>query len=136
MSADRQLGRRTYAVREAYEWARRQTPPAAVLQINPKVLTQDTPAGLYADRQSVVTGPDCLWIFGGDARQCAPILTSVEELFSSEPGPRSFEQVCSTLPIDILVAKDIDPVWRNPQGWVWERQPVFANEYVRMFKCR
>jgi hypothetical protein len=135
MGADRQLGRRTYAVREAYEWVGRQTPPTSVVQFNPKVV-QDTAAWLYADRQFVAAGPDCIGVFGGDPRLCAPILASIEELYSSEAGLETFHQVCNKLPIDILVAKDTDPVWRNPHGWVWESQPVFANDYVRLFKCR
>ena len=53
MTPDRQLGRRTYAVREAYEWADRVTPQGAVFQHNPEVLVQDTAALLYADRQAV-----------------------------------------------------------------------------------
>ena len=135
MATDRQLGRRTYAVREAYEWVGRHTRPTSVVQFNPKVV-QDTAAWLYADRRSIAAGPDCICTFGGDSRLCAPILASIEELYSSEADLGTFHQVCHKLPIDILVAKDTDPAWRNPHGWVWESQPVFANDYVRLFQCR
>jgi hypothetical protein len=135
MASDRQLGRRTYAVREAYEWVGRHTRPTSLVQFNPKVL-QDTAALLYADRRTIAADEDCNCIFGGDPRLCAPILTSFEELYSSQADLDTFHRACNKFPIDILVAKDTDPVWRNPHGWVWERQPVFANGYVRLFQCR
>jgi hypothetical protein len=136
MSPDRQLGKRTYAARQTYEWVDRQTPQTAVIQYNPKVAIQDTPAGLYSDRRAIAAGPDCLCTFGGDLRQCTPILATLEKLYAKEPGPESFQEVCRAMPIDMLVAKDTDPVWENRAGWVWEQQPVFANEYFRVFRCR
>jgi hypothetical protein len=135
MSPDRQLGRRNFAAREAYEWARAATGPNAIVQYNPDVPVQETAGLLYAERQAVAADPRCLTTFGGDAHECAPIEQSLQQLFSAGGDPAAFARVCSTLPIDILVAKDIDPAWSNHESWVWREQPVFANDYVRLFRC-
>ncbi len=45
------------------------------------------------------------------------------------------QEVCAAMPIDLLVAKDQDPVWTNRDSWVWRTQPAFANDYVRVFRC-
>jgi hypothetical protein len=135
MSADSRLGPRTYAVREAYEWAGARTPATAVVQHNPDVKLQDTAAGLYANRQMVAFDSNCTCTFGGDPKTCAPIASSLKHLFSAVPPPESFRQVCD-LPIDVLMAKDTDPAWNNKDSWIWRRKPLFANEYARLFACR
>ena len=70
MSPDRHMGERTYAARQAYEWARRPLPADAVLQFDPHVTWQDTPAFLYADRQIAAADESCLAGFGGQAQRC------------------------------------------------------------------
>jgi hypothetical protein len=132
---DRQFGRRTYAVREAYEWSRSNTPPKGVVQYEP-MRGQDTAAQYYAERQAMVADIWCSTVFGGDAAECAPLVENVKGLFAAGAGEADFEKVCATQPIDLLVTKDIDPVWGNRQSWVWRRQPAFANDYVRVFRCR
>jgi hypothetical protein len=136
MSPDSQLGRRTYAMREAYEWARAATGPNAIVQHNPVVAVQDTAALLYAERPAAASETGCLTTFGGDPRECAPVADTLKRLYSADAGLAELRHVCGTLPIDILVAKDLDPPWRNHESWVWRAQPVFSNEYVRMFRCR
>jgi hypothetical protein len=135
MSPDRQLGRRNLAVREAFEWARAATGPSAIVQYNPEVQVQETAGLLYAERQAVAAETHCLTTFGGDPHECAPLAESLKQLFSASGDAQAYQRVCSTLPIDILVAKDIDPAWGNHESWVWREQPVFANDYVRLFRC-
>jgi hypothetical protein len=43
--------------------------------------------------------------------------------------------LCSDLPIDVLVAKDLDAVWTDRRSWVWNEKPLFANAYFRLFGC-
>src|ERR1051325_2549350 len=75
MGPDRQIGKRTYALREAYEWAIRETGPAALVQYDPHVVIQDTPAFFYADRPALAGGEDCLLIFGGAPSLCGPVIS-------------------------------------------------------------
>jgi hypothetical protein len=137
MSHDRRLGERNYAVREAYEWAHQSMPADAVLQFDPHVVWQDTPGFLYSDRQIAAADEQCLAGFGGDQRTCRPLMAEVEELYPDKAGaaPANILQVCNSLPVDILAAKDTDWVWKARDSWVWREKPLFANNYIRLFAC-
>jgi hypothetical protein len=37
------------------------------------------------------------------------------------------QDACAALPVDVLVAKDTDPVWSNRASWVWRETPAFAS---------
>jgi len=133
------LARRAYAARSAYEWLRAATPATAAIQLNPRVEFEDATSMLYGDRRMVAADMWCNVTFGGDPKLCAPILTRIQEVFPPSGAvspPAAFSDVCRSLPIDILVAKDTDPSWRDPASWVWTQRPVFANAYFRLFACR
>ncbi|MGA2156315.1 MAG: hypothetical protein ABSH37_18055 [Bryobacteraceae bacterium] len=137
MAPDRHFGKRNYAVRAAYEWVRTNTPETAVLQYNPDVVWQETAAMLYSDRRAVAAGPQCDTTFGGDPKLCGPIMARLDRLFpaAGQPVGISLAEVCHDLPIDVIAAKDTDPVWRDPHSWVWTVRPVFSNAYMRLFSC-
>ena len=137
MSPDRQFGKRTFAMREAYQWAQTMTPETATIQFNPKVVFQETPAMLYSDRRTVAVDTECGTALGGDPRLCAPIVSRIEQIYpvAGQPPAPGLRDVCMNLPIDLIVVKDTDPVWNDPSSWVWTRKPVFANAYVRLFSC-
>jgi len=137
MSRDRHLGRRNYAQREAYEWVDRNTAPQTRIQFNPHVDLQETAAFLYADRQIVAANQGCLTAFGGDPALCPPIQAVLDRLYTppGQPAPESVADACRSLPVDVLVAKDTDAVWRDPRSWVWRDRPLFGNAYVRLFGC-
>ena len=134
MAPDRQFGKRTYAAREAYQWAADNLPAAGRLQFNPHVVLQDTYAFLYSRRQIVVGDESCLTGFGGDAADCPGMLAKVVPYFRRN-APPSIAGLCGGLPVDIVVAKDLDPVWADRESWVWKERPAFANEYFRVFGC-
>ena len=132
------LARRAYAARSAYQWLRANTPPTAVIQFNPKVEFEDAAAMLYSDRRMVAVDMNCNVTFGGDPQLCPPILTRIQEVFPASAAaspPSAFSDVCRSLPIDILIAKDTDPAWRDPKSWVWNEPPIYANHYLRLFSC-
>ncbi len=134
MAQDEKLGMRTQANREAYQWLRAHTSPRAIIQNNPDVATQDTFYGIYADRKTVAEDPACAAAFGGDPRECPPLVERLTGLFAGR-GPESLESVCRSLPIDVVVAKDTDPAWNERRSWVWLDPPLFANDFVRLFGC-
>ena len=138
MAPDHHFGERTYAAREAYQWVSRELPPQARLQYNPEVILQDTYAFLYSNRQIVVGNEGCLSGFGGDPADCPGLLAKLKPYFpkAGQPVPASMEEMCRGLPIDLVVAKDLDDVWAERQSWVWKEKPVFANDYFRLFACR
>jgi hypothetical protein len=137
MAPDLQTGRRNYAGREAYQWAAAHTAPQSVVQFDPHVQIQDTSAMLYSERQIAAGDNHCLTVFGGDPTSCASILSKLNQIYpaAGQPAPRTLAGVCSNLPIQLLVAKDTDAVWQNPQSWVWNDRPVFANRFYRVFHC-
>ena len=134
MAPDRQFGKRTYAARSAYEWAQTATPDSAAIQFNPKVVFQETTALAYADRRAVTADATCNTSFGGEAKDCRPIVSRLNGLYAlSSSGTQA---VCENLPADLIIAKDTDPVWRDRDSWVWREQPVYQSAYIRMFACR
>jgi hypothetical protein len=98
---------------------------------------EDVPAFLYAHRQIVAADEGCLATFGGDLALCPPIMEVLHRLYPKpgQPAPEAIADTCRGLPIDALVAKDTDAVWRDPRSWVWQEKPLFANRYVRLFGC-
>ena len=135
---DRQFGLRNYAAREAYEWIAHSTAPDAVLQFEPSLASQDTSALLYADRQLAAADGSCLAVFGGDRSLCPPLVARLADLYPRNGGAAaaSLDAACHALPVDILVAKDIDAVWADSRSWVWNEKPIFANDRFRVFRCR
>jgi hypothetical protein len=131
---DQLLGLRTAANRGAYEWLRARTPETAVIQPNPEPDYQDTFYGAYGHRQTVAVGGACASGFGGDPRECAPLMPALAGLFAGG-GTQVFESACRSLPIDVVVAKDTDAAWRDRASWVWTGNPIFHNDFVRLFDC-
>jgi hypothetical protein len=136
MSPDRKLGERNYAVREAYEWAQKSTPADAIVEFSPRVVWQDTPGFLYANRQIAAADQGCLAGFGGAASLCAPMIAAADRLFPErgQPAPQSTAG-CESLGASLLIAKDTDSVWGLPDSWVWREKPLYANARVRVFGC-
>jgi hypothetical protein len=137
MARDRDFGKRTYAARVAYEWVQHATPETAAVQANPQVTFQDTLGMIYGDRHTVAADNGCLTAFGGDAAECRPLIARLESIYPP-PGhaaSASIQQACAALPVDVFVAKDTDSAWNDRASWVWRERPVYANGYVRMFRC-
>jgi hypothetical protein len=134
LASDQLLGLRTAANRGAYEWLRARTPETAVIQPNPEPDYQDTFYGAYGHRQTVAVGGACASGFGGDPRECAPLMPALAGLFAGG-GTQVFESACRSLPIDVVVAKDTDAAWRDRASWVWTGNPIFHNDFVRLFDC-
>jgi len=135
LASDGQLGPRTYANREAYEWLRERTSMRAVVQQNPEPVYQDTFWGLYGQRQTVAEDVLCGTGFGGDVEECKPILGRLRHLYLAGT-PEDLASACRSLPVDVFVAKDTDAAWRERGSWVWTGKPEFQNEFVRLFACR
>jgi hypothetical protein len=133
MGPDRQVGRRAYASRAAYEWVKHDLPAPAVIQANPKVAFQETFGMYYSDRRNVAADTNCYTAFGGDATNCPHVVGPIERLYAAKEGLR---EACESVPADVLVAKDTDAAWADRASWVWTEKPVYANGFVRLFSCK
>ena len=134
---DRQFGKRTYAVRSAYEALDKQMPASAVLQNNP--LTENPiPHILYSGHGSAAAtpprDPPCGTAFGGDPRLCALRIPRLAALFEQSDGS-SLDATCREYGIDAVVVEDSDRTWQDPSSWIWSRRPIVSNDYVRAFRC-
>jgi len=134
LANDRQLGLRTYANREAYEWLRAHTPAKAIIQQNPEPIYQDTFFGLYGQRQTLVEDATCGTAFGGSLTECQPMVLALSKLYLAT-GSETLESVCRVFPVDVLVAKDTDGAWQRADSWVWKAPTLFENNFVRLFAC-
>ncbi len=134
LGMDEQIGLRTYANREAYEWLRNWTSPQAVIQQNPAISLQDTFFGLYGQRQTAAGDAKCSTFFGGDYSRCPPILGLLERLYCAKPQ-ETLETACRALSVNVFIAKDTDPAWKNKESWIWKINPIFKNGFVRAFEC-
>jgi hypothetical protein len=137
LTPDRNLGARTFALRQLYEELKRRTPANAVFQHNPDAVPQDNFHSMYADRQLAAETSSCAVVFGGDAGLCQSRIGEIEALFQN---PKAFDsagidKACRQLSIDVLVVKDTDKVWKDRESWVWHRTPMVANSYGRAFDC-
>ena len=132
---DRQFGKRTYASRSAYAWTQGMTPETAIIQSNPRVVFQDTPAMLYADRRTV-------------AADTAATRPSAATRDSARPLSRASTNLSGGGQPRLRTARRLSQSAHRPdrrQGYRrglersgelgLEAKPVFANRYVRLFSC-
>ena len=133
VTPNRQFGKRTYALRSAYETLDAQLPASAVLQSNPA--TEDLILHmLYSAHDSAAGDGECGADFGGDPGVCAQRVQKLAGLFTFPDGS-SLDATCREYGIDAVVVEDSDRVWREPSSWIWTRRPAVANDYVRAFRC-
>lgn len=135
---DRELGRRTQALREAYDWLRMRTPESAIVQHNPRPGVARREGGfsfapaLYGQRHSVVYDDDMGTMYGVSHVQYDPIAAEVASIFEL-PEAANAASVAARRGIDALVVSDRDPVWRDTTSWVWINPADFSSSRVRVF---
>lgn len=129
LGTDLALGRRTYAVRQAYQWVKSHLPEDTIVQHNPDV-TIDVFRGLYGDRQVVASDWHHGIVFGISPAAYNLVASEVAQIFSGTVEP---DRICQKYLISALVVKDTDPVWSDASSWVWKRKPAFANDRVMVF---
>jgi len=130
--AEHVVGKRNLAARRVYEELRQVLPATAVVQQNPAL---DNPVywGIYADRQTAVEGFRCGNEFGGTGDGCAEFYPALVAIFDSGAQADQVETLCRRLHIDVLVVTSGDPVWSNPDSWVWKKTPLVSANDVRAF---
>ena len=138
LAPDRHAGARNFAIREAGEWVMSATAADGIVQFNPRVGEQNTSALLYSGRPAIAANQDCMSTFGGDPALCPAVLEKLRGVFppAGQPAAADIAGVCRASPIAFVAAIDTDAVWNDRRSWVWTTAPDFANNYVRVFRCR
>ncbi|MEO6828873.1 MAG: hypothetical protein ABI164_03620 [Acidobacteriaceae bacterium] len=128
-----QLGSDLFNIRSAFVQLDNMLPQDSIVQYNP--MTDDyLPLLEYDHFQAVDAFPDCGTEFGGDDSLCAPVQSAIANLFN-RPDGGDVDVLCRELSIDVLVARNSDPVWKDRTSWVWKRSPIVANSTIRAFRC-
>jgi hypothetical protein len=132
-------GPETYFIREAYARLDRTTPVNSIAQYNPesKLTIQ---LEIYS-RYQVADGfaPGCATVFGGSLEDCRIPEAGIKRIFNPVRGDvltgADVAQVCRSLKVDLLLVNARDPVWNNPDSWVWKTKPSIQNDFVRIYQC-
>jgi len=127
---------RTYWLRQGFDQLNALTPSKAVVQYNPAG-SETVMAHLYSTRQAAMGDPECGSPFGGDLRKCKQMYPYVAAVFNSPEAIRnwSLERLCDEFHINVLVATDADPAWRDRYGWVWIKPALSTNPALRAVPC-
>ena len=129
------VGSSMASIRTAYEWVKAHSLPDAVVQIAPSNSALFF-AGAYADRQTIVTGP---YQFGYRVKYKPELDTAMNDvlkIFSDEGQPSAtVASVCSRWEINYVIVTSHDPVWANPESWVWHAPVIYQNAMARVYSC-
>jgi hypothetical protein len=133
LGPDNRLGQRVYALRQTHRWISDELPDTAIVQHNPAVWKDLY--GFYSERQVAVADFENGMLFGIPEGAFLAVERPVAQVFSADSDLAAVRDVCAEFSISVLLVKDVDPVWGNRQSWVWQREPVYGNDYARLFGC-
>jgi hypothetical protein len=130
-SKDTNLGQRTFAAREAYEFINNRTPDNIHIQQNPNDLL-NRPIGLYADRPIAISGHTA---YGISLQELLNHAGTVAKIFENATVWNEIDQSCKDNFIDIIVVSDKDPLWQHLPRLEKERATLYQNPYYAVFSC-
>jgi hypothetical protein len=131
-----QRGRRAYALREGYQYVYAAFPLDAILQSNPEVEYLVLAQGVYGQRQTAAAGREYAFIYGDTPDVYQAVSGRILPVFNDPTlGWPAVARACQDAAIDVLLVKDLDPVWQDAGSWVWSRAPAFWNDFVRVYAC-
>jgi hypothetical protein len=129
-SADLQLGKRTFASRQTYEYINHNLPQDMIIQINPTDRVDRT-VGLYAIRQ---VGVSVHAAFGISPEELENRISTVSNIFEQTDW-QVIDQACKNNFIDALIINDLDNLWKNLATLEKQRAPLYKNQYYAVFAC-
>lgn len=137
----------------AYDAFQAATAMDALLSKDAYILTNpgEVPNGpdlYYSDHQLIAADPLCYTVYGGDLHRCVAVVPTLMAIYavpdkshplpydaSRELSPAAFDATCSSVGADAVLVTSEDPVWLQPQSWVWKMSPIYANRSRRVFRC-
>jgi hypothetical protein len=132
LSLDTQLGARTYAARQAYEFSNQAFPENVIYQNNPSSVL-DRPAGLYGTRQMVIADRTA---YGVLPDQYAAMIKAIEPIFNKNYSSwYDIDSICKQRYIDVLVVNDTDALWESLGALEETRKPFYQNRYYALLPC-
>jgi len=130
---DGRLGGRTFAARQAYSYLAEKTPQDIIYQYNAREHLERA-SGIYGARQAAISDHTQ---YGITEQELEERIGRVSRIFEPQ-GSTSWEtidQVCKENWINIIVVNDTDPLWSDLDRLQMQRQPLYQNEYYKLFAC-
>jgi hypothetical protein len=127
---------RTYWMREGFSRLDELTSSNASVQYNP-VRDEVLIAHLYSTRQAIMGDALCGSAFGGEPQNCRKAFPRIASAFNSPDAARrlNLDRFCDDFGVNVMVATDVDPVWKDKRSWVWVRPAFVANPSMRAIAC-
>lgn len=122
-------GRDTIAYIEA------NTPPDAVVQINPVPAHGYT--ALYMNRPTWLVDLPHSLVFGTSREDAYQARLTLGPIFYAdfENSVETTASLCRELGIDYLFISALDTIWGDSTGWMWEVEPWYETPTTRVYSC-
>jgi hypothetical protein len=130
-STDTNLGQRTFAAREAYEFINNHTSENVHIQQNPEDFL-NRPIGLYANRPIAISGHTS---YGISREDFSIHSAQVVKIFNTENNWIDIDQTCEENYINFISITDADPLWKSLGSLELSREPMYENHYYQIFEC-
>ena len=133
LSADTQLGRRSYDGRLAYQYIAENLPEDTVIQNNPTEFL-DRLSGLYGNHQMAIADRTT---YGVPLEEVKSMNSQIGEIFQKNTYSdwKPIDQLCQQHSIDFLVLKDTDPIWQDLGKLMIQRPAFYSNQHYAIFPC-
>jgi len=139
--------KRSLVSRQVYGWLDRNTPLSAVFQFNPDQMYRTDRYTLYPDNTTTahsfaiyghrqVVASEQATYFGVSKTTYFSTLSQLEPIFMQPSSVDTVDAICKRFAIDYLIITHRDPVWHQPNSWVYRREPLIANEFLRVYRMR
>ena len=137
-------GPELYAIRDVLTRAARQLPRTAIIQPNPHARRGVEPySHLYAFRQFAAADPEYATLYGVPRPLYDSLSLPIARAFGdSVAGAHaaasdsvSVAALCRQLQIRAWLVTDADPVWTQPDSWVWRTRVLAADPSARVVAC-
>lgn len=130
------LGDHAYWQRRGFTELEQKIPANWVVQYDP-TRNEYMLSHVLSGHQAAMGEKDCNVAFGGDLRVCQ---SAYPDMFAAYNGlvvmhRRNLDDICRRYNIQIMVAEDVDAVWKDRDSWVWKRPALVSNLYFRAIPC-
>jgi hypothetical protein len=133
------LPHKAYISYLGYAELNRRIPPDAIVQFNAEdnwLFWKNVDLANINRQAAIVAGPPgCGTDLGGDPSGCPAMSAAIMPIFQTGTADQA-RTVCRAWRIHYLVANIYDPVWHDPQSWVWTLNPILANPDFRALDCQ
>jgi hypothetical protein len=126
-----QDGTRNFYARDMYEKLDKMLKRDSKIQHNP-IETLEPYDGSYGRRQVVLFDRHYGTLMGISPEMYGPVEADIGKIFSAG-SPEEVEAIAGKYGIDALIVKENDPVWKDPNSWVYKKTPDYQNKAARLY---